>query len=138
MITEKIAGKTVEFYDSIDEINICRFHKYNKFLLLDAHIGSNLQDVNNHISRIQGFLNQEKLESAHKELDNLRQNIFMINEELSPKHLAFTALIKSVNGVEVTNISDTNLKEIQDDLNKVQVRTVDRILTALKKKLNLS
>lgn len=39
-----LAKHKVELYDSIDELPIVRFHKYNKMLLIDAGVGSDLSD----------------------------------------------------------------------------------------------
>lgn len=39
-----IKGMNVELYDSIEDLPIMRFHKYNKMLLVDAGVGSDLSD----------------------------------------------------------------------------------------------
>ena len=36
----QIKGMNVELYDSIEDLPIMRFHKYNKMLLVDAGVGS--------------------------------------------------------------------------------------------------
>ena len=51
MKTVKIGEYTVEIYDAIDELPMLRFHKYNKMLLVDAGIGSDLQDFDTHIEK---------------------------------------------------------------------------------------
>ena len=51
MKTVKIGERTVEIYDAIDELPMLRFHKYNKMLLVDAGIGSDLQDFDTHIEK---------------------------------------------------------------------------------------
>lgn len=134
MRREKIAGHQVEIYDSIDELPILRFHKYNKFMLVDSGVGSDLRDVNNHIGKIQAFLKKDPV-LASRELDNLRQNLYMITQEMSPKHLAFSALVKSIDGKEVFDISDNNLQRISKQLSKEKTNFFDKLLEALKKKL---
>ena len=52
----KVNKHTVEIYDSIDELPIQRFQKYNKFLLIDSGVGSDLQDVLNHIDRAKIYI----------------------------------------------------------------------------------
>ena len=56
MKTLKLAGKTIEVYDDIENLPVTRFHKYNKMLLVDAGIGSDIADFDRHISRIAAFL----------------------------------------------------------------------------------
>ena len=34
----ELAGHKVVLYDSIDELPIARFHKYNRYLLVDAGV----------------------------------------------------------------------------------------------------
>ena len=52
MKTVKIGERTVEIYDEIDKLPMLRFHKYNKMLLVDAGIGSDLQDFDTHIEKL--------------------------------------------------------------------------------------
>ncbi|MCL5459663.1 hypothetical protein M3M33_13595, partial [Loigolactobacillus coryniformis] len=77
MRTIKVANHTVELFDSIDELPVMRFHKYNKMLLIDSGIGSDLADVDNHIERAIRFC-RTKPDLAAAELDNLRQSIYFI------------------------------------------------------------
>lgn len=48
----QIKGMNVELYDSIEDLPIMRFHKYNKMLLVDAGVGSDLSDLDRHIDNI--------------------------------------------------------------------------------------
>ena len=90
----KLGGKAVEIYDSIEELPITRFHAYNKMLLVDAGIGSDLSDVDNHISRAVGFMQDGKADMAERELDNLRQCIYFAQSEISPRCMAFAYYIR--------------------------------------------
>lgn len=40
-----LQGHKIEIYDSIDELPIVRFQIYNKYLLLDCGIGSDMESV---------------------------------------------------------------------------------------------
>lgn len=137
MVKEKIAGHLVEIYDSIDELPILRFHKYNKYMLIDSGVGGDLRDINTHIGRIQEFLKKDP-SLASKEIENLRQNMFMISQEMSPKYLAFSTLVKSIDGVKIYDLSDKNLKEICEKLSTEKVSTFEKIIENLKKKLTLN
>ena len=83
-------------YDSIEDLPITRFHKYNKMLMIDAGLGSDLTDVDAHIEKVMAFLKEQKTEDAINELFNMRKAIFMVQMNLSPKHLAFAALVTKV------------------------------------------
>ncbi|MGL5979408.1 MAG: hypothetical protein ACRCZY_00735, partial [Phocaeicola sp.] len=59
MRKETINGHKVEIYDSIDELPIRNFHKYNKYLLVDSGVGSDLNDINTKISLIQNYIEKD-------------------------------------------------------------------------------
>lgn len=132
----RVNGKKIKLYTSIDELPIINFQKYNKYLLIDSGIGSDANDVDDHIVRIAKFIKLNESSKALKELQNLRQNIYMVNNEISPKHLAFTALIHSIDDVPLTDLSDENLRAILEDLNKVRRSSLIDLLFRLKKKLD--
>ena len=102
----EIGGQKVEIYDGIDELPVARFHKYNKMLLIDAGIGSDLSDFDRHVAKAAQYVNSGDRENAAKELANLRQCVYMVQQELSPRHLAFAALVKSIGGEPCADISD--------------------------------
>lgn len=138
MKTVSLNGKVLKLYDSIDEMPIINFQKYNKYLLLDSGIGSDADDVDAHIVKIAKYIKAGSSEKALQELQNMRQNIYMINSELSPKYLAFAALIHSVDGREVTDLSDSGLKALLAEIKKVKHSSLFSLLANLKKKLKPS
>ena len=135
MKTVKIGRNTVEVYDSIDELPIKRFHKFNKYMLVDSGIGSDLNDINGHIARITKFIHTNKAD-ALKELENLRQSLYMVSEETNIKHLSFAILIHKINGQEVYDISDDNIKRIMKRLADVKRGFLDGLIEAVKKKID--
>ena len=92
----ELTGHKVVLYDSIDELPIARFHKYNRYLLVDAGVGSEISDFDNHIERVVRYIRNKDNESAGKELENLRQNVFMVLSEQNIKHLSFACLVKTI------------------------------------------
>ena len=120
--------KVVRVYDSIDEMPIVNFQKYNKYLLIDSGIGSDADDIDAHITRVAKFIKSNNVKKALQELQNMRQNMYMVNNEISPRYLAFAALIHSIDGEEVNDLSDDGLKEIKHS------KIID-FLTWLKKKV---
>lgn len=135
MRTEKIAGYKVEIYESIDELPIKRFHKFNKYMLVDAGIGSDLNDINEHIAKISRFIDSDT-KSAKQELENLRQSLFMVSEGMNVKHLSFVTLIHSINGELITDLSDENIKAVSKRLSNVKRNTLEKILNLVKKKID--
>lgn len=130
-----INKKIVRIYDSIDEMPIINFQKYNKYLLIDSGIGSDADDIDAHIIKIAKFIKANNSKKALQELQNMRQNMYMVNSEISPKYLAFAALIYSIDGKEVNDLSDDGLKKLLQDLKDIKHSKVINFLLWLKKKV---
>ena len=131
----EIAGRVIMLYESIDEMPIMNFQKYNKCLLIDAGIGSDIDDVDQHIIKIAKYIKSDR-EKAIQELQNMRQNLYMISSNISPKYLAFAALIHSIDGEVAKDLSDNNLQTIMESLKTVRHTWLIELLTKLKKKIS--
>ena len=130
-----VNNKVIKVYDSIDEMPIINFQKYNKYLLIDSGIGSDSDDIDAHIVKIAKYIKANDNKKALQELQNMRQNIYMVNSEISPKYLAFAALIHSIDGKELIDLSDDSLKKVLQDIKEVKHSVVIDFLLWLKKKV---
>lgn len=126
----------IEYYDSIEELPIRRYHKYNKMLLVDAGIGNDLFDADGRIERAMRFITSGDAESAKRELVNLRNTFFLMQNEISPRFRAFAALVTSVNGTKYDDVSDDGISQIIEALQDVSVEFVTATLEAVKKKIS--
>ena len=136
MVTAKIGKHTVEFYDTIDELPIVRFHKYQKLLLVDAGIGSDINAFDQRLLKAREFMAANKPEQAQQELENLRQCVFMIQSGLAPKHRAFAVLVTKLDGRDCDDIGDDALAAITEKLNDVPEQELTAQLEAVKKKID--
>lgn len=135
MRTTEIGGHKVEIYDGIDQLPILRFHAFNKMLLIDAGIGSNLADFDNHIERVTRFMQAGDNDNAAKELANMRQNVYMIQQGVSPEHLAFAALVKSIDGEPCDDITTDGLTRTLETLREATRQEIAAETEAAKKKI---
>lgn len=136
MKTVFIKGKKIQLYDSIDEMPIVNFQKYNKCVLIDSGLGSDIDSIDNHIVDIAKYVKNGDTKNALQELQNMRQTMHMIVSGVSPKNLAFAALIYSIDGVEQKNLSDEHLQEIINELNELPFGLFIDLIEKLKKKLS--
>lgn len=125
----------LELYDGIEELPIVNFQKFNKYMLIDSGIGSDFEGINDHITNLARLIKASDKTKALQELQNMRQNMFMIVSGISPKHLAFTTFIHSINGQRVTDLSDENLKRILTLLHNTKRSRIIELLAELKKKV---
>lgn len=130
-----LGGVKIEYYDAIEDLPIRRYHKYNKMLLVDAGIGGDLFDADGHIERAIRFAYTKDTESVIKELANLRNNLRMIQTEVTPRLRAFAALVTKINGVSYDDVSDDGITAIIEALQGVSARDVTATLEAVKKKI---
>ena len=136
MVTVKLGRHTVEMYDAIDELPIVRFHKYQKLLLVDAGIGADMAAFDQRIERARRFLLAGKADKAGQELENLRQCVYFMQMEISPKYRAFAALVSKVDGTECDDLSDDGLARVEKILQDVPARKIAAQLGAVKKKID--
>lgn len=134
MKTITLRNKEIKLYDSIDEMPIVNFQKYNKYILIDSGIGSDIDSVDSHLIRLSKLVKSDT-KLALQELQNMRQNMHMIVSSISPQYLAFAALIHSINGEKLKDLSEDNLKKILDDIREIKHSVIVDILVWLKKKL---
>lgn len=131
----KLGGKSVRLYDSIDEMPIVNFQRYNKYLLIDSGIGSDVDDISQHVTRIARLIRLGDKKKALQELQNMQQNMLMISSGISPKYFAFAALIKDVDGKSVNDLSDDGLRKLVESLSGARHSTIVSLLEWLKKKV---
>lgn len=136
MVTVKLGQHTIEMYDDISELPIVRFHKYQKLLLIDAGVGADINAFDQRIERMRRFLMASQPDKAIKELDNLRQSVYLIQTELSPKHRAFAALVTKLDGRECNDLGDDALGKIVETLADVSISEMTARFAAVKKKID--
>ena len=132
----KLNGHKVELFNSIEELPITRFHKYNKCLLVDAGIGSDLTAFDAHIERAVRFIRADKREEAAKELDNMRQNVYVIIQGMSPQHMAFACLVARIDGKLYSDLSDEGLQKVLEILGGTPLKDITANVEAVKKKID--
>lgn len=123
-------------YDTIDELPIVRFHKYQKLLLIDAGVGADITAFDQRIEKTRRFLMDGKTDKAQQELENLRQSVFLIQSGINPKHRAFAVLVAKLDGVECKDISDDGLAKLTETLNDAPEGELTAQLRAVKKKID--
>ena len=139
MTTEKINGHTVELYSSIDELPFARFQEWTRAMLIDAGVGADLDAFSRHIAAIRRYNADNDKESVDATAMNLLQSVSFAMERVSPKTLAFAALVKTIDGKPYDDITEDGLKATSDALIRTggTVARMREIVANLKKKLTL-
>jgi len=133
MKEEKINGHMVKYFESIEEMPIMRYHKFNKYLLIESGIGSDVSDVIIHIDRAIKYA-EKSPKDAITELINAKQAIRLANEEISPQNLSFASLVYEIDSVLMTDLSDEGLGKVIKILSGERQGFISRLIEAVKKK----
>ena len=132
----KLGGHRVSVYDSIDELPMVRFHKYSKMLLVDSGVGSDINDFDAHIERAVRYFRKGDNENGAKELENLRQCVYLILTEQSVKDLSFACLVAEIDGKPCDDLSEQALAEVIRTLGAVPRKEFTTSADEVKKKID--
>lgn len=114
----KLGKHKIELFESIDDLPFNRFNAFNKFVMLDAELGSTITDFDQKTVKIHNFLAKEMNKEALDEMYNLRNVVHNILTENNQKGLAFASLIRRIDGELVKDYSIENLRTILDKLSE--------------------
>lgn len=134
MRTIKLGLSKVEFYDSIKEMPIERYHEFQKLLLQDLGVGSDIESISGHFSNLYMLLSTGSTDAALQEAKNLHNNMYLAINEIGVSSYCFAALVKSINGKE-TELTEEGIKRTLKKLSKVSVAKSEEILFEVKKNL---
>lgn len=132
----RIGKHRVRLYDSIDDLPMERFHRYNKMLLIDAGLGSDISAMDAHVEKVVRFMRGGDIDSAAKELENLRQTVYLVQTEQSPRNLSFACLVAEVDGKDCNDLSEDGLEKVRLLLNDAPRGEVAETMSAAKKKID--
>ena len=131
----KLGEHSVVMFDSIEELPIVRFQKYNKMLMLDAGLGSDLTALDAHLARVGEFIKAGETDNAAREIDNLRQTLFNVQNGLTPHFMSLIPLMAEVDGEPLTDLSDENIRRVYDTLKDVTMKAYEGAASEVKKKI---
>jgi hypothetical protein len=99
-----------------------------------------MADVIKRIDRAMGFIQAKESDKAVRELSNARLAYSYSQAELEPKGLALAAMVKSINGVEVNDITTSGLQHTLEVLQNIGIskRELDHNADSVKKKSSKS
>lgn len=114
----RIRKHTLMLYDSIENLPIVRYNKYTKYIMLEGAIGSEFGAFERHIERVVRYMGMNDTKKAVTELNNLRQSLYFGLNETNMQHLSFACLIHSIDGEELTDLTDEGLRQVIDRIGK--------------------
>ena len=126
----------VEMYEDIENMPVVRFHKYNKMLIVEAGIGSDVAAADSHLAKIAALVRQKDCDKALQEIANMQQCLYFAAESVSPRLLAFSALGRSIDGDPCDDLTDEGLTATAAKLSDVPVAQIAAVFAGVKKKID--
>jgi hypothetical protein len=109
-------GNKIQIYDSIEDLPADRFNKYNRGLMIDAGIGSDIQAFNDRINAIRALIDSEP-KKAKIELSNMQNSVLFVMSNTHPEQIAFCAVVKRVDGKDYgLTLTDLEVEEIHNKI----------------------
>ncbi len=118
MKEEKIGKHTVMLYESIDELPIKNYIKFNKYYLIDANIGSDIGDFDRQLGTLRELVETNSTEKAVQLIHNIKQLFWFVSNETNVRHMSWACFVHSIDGEKITDYSPGGIKRILDALNE--------------------
>jgi hypothetical protein len=128
--------KVITFYESIESLTIKRYQLVQKYSLIDAGIGSTMNDVVTKFAKFDHFLEAGDLESLSIERENLLINLsYMLSNSTTITYL-LASMIKSIDGENI-DVTDDNIDELVQMLecSDIKFEDIKHIVESQKKSL---
>lgn len=134
------SNHTIKLFDSIKELTSERVHDLNKLSLQDVEIGSDMDAVAAHFSRLGTMLVAKKNDEALQEAKNLHNNIYYQIEKINIKSLCFSVYVHQIDGEFINDFSIDGAMKTIKRCSQIGLKhsQVEDILDELKKKLQRS
>lgn len=102
-------GVEIKYFSDPDQLPFGRYCVFQKYTLMNAGIGSNIQDIGIHFAKLHEFLGAEMIEEAKKEAENLHFNFFTILNSVNYITKADAALVVSIGNKKFSDLSEEGL-----------------------------
>lgn len=132
MHTTTIGGLPVTHYDDIKVLPAVLYQKARQYEVMDAELAGSEADLDAGLAKLQLLHRAGQTEAFEESLHNLRLARQLILTNYNPKQLEWACYLHSVDGVPLTDYSETALEALITRLNPAQAE-VEAVLAVVKK-----
>ena len=127
----------IELFDSIHNLPILRFQRFNKYQMQSVEIGSTFADYDDRTSKILQFLQKKMVKEAIEEMENRRQTVFNAFNDFSPSGKTLAILVKRIDKKEYNTFAPDDLDRCLKHLERIGLGTTDAMdhMKEVKKKM---
>lgn len=102
-------GNHFLLYDSIQELPVDNFFKFNLNLTLNAGIGGDIQAIMERQAELKEWIRRGRKKEALQAVNNMENTIAAIMAGVNPETNAFVCMVHSCNGEKVTDLSQEGM-----------------------------
>lgn len=126
----------IEIYDSIYNMPMLRFQRFNKYQMQACDIGSDINDYNNRTAKAIQFIQKGMKDEAVSELQNRMLTVNNAFTEFNPNNKSLALLVKRIDKKEYKYFDTNALDECVKHLDKIGLNSLEAIekLKTVKKK----
>lgn len=127
----------IELFDSIHDLPILRFQRFNKYQMIASEIGNTFADFDQREQKAMQFIRKGMKEEALQEMENRRQAVFNAFNEFTPIGKSFAILVKRINSKNYETFTPDNLDVCLEHLERIGLGNKSAIdkLQEVKKKI---
>lgn len=139
MIIE-VKGHKIEVFDSIQELGILRFQKFNKYQMQSNEVGSTFEDYDARTSKALSFLHKEMVDEAIQEISNRRLTVYNAYNDIPVKGKAFAVMVKRIDNTFYDGTGPDDVDKVLEHLERIGLSYVNSMetLNEVKKKSKIS
>lgn len=127
----------IELFDSIQNLPVLRFQRFNKYQMQSVEIGSTFEDYDQRTVKAMQFLKKGMKDEAIQELENRRQTVFNAFNDFTPVGRSFAILVKRIDSRDYSKtFAPDDLDRVLQHLEKIglPIDTTIEKLSEVKKK----
>lgn len=135
MKTFEINGHRIVLYNDVEQMNVVRYHKFNKMCTLESGVGSDMKSVLNKLRGISRHIEDGKPKNALAEVKNLSITLDFTQRMFDPQSMAFSALVSEIDGEQCNDLSDEGLARVSEKIGRIFTKAgLDEEVNGIKKK----
>lgn len=127
----------VKIYDSIDEMTVARYHRWNQMMVLNEGVGLTVDGLNSRLANVANLIDAERTDAAKIELHNIAVALSVTRAGADMQTRALAATIAEIDGEVVDDLTSDGIEKTVKRLQGIITKGErDGILGAVKKKID--
>jgi hypothetical protein len=132
--------RNINLYDpEIESIPHYNWHRAQRYIILDAGLGSSTGDILKRINNINTYILNDRKEDAMQEVQNMTLGVFSALEGIDYSSMILSCLVRDINGVKYEIATDKDVAKVCEAVKATGITTLElqSYIDDLKKKLIL-